>query len=581
MSAIGAALDWLRRKPAQAVILAIVLFIIELGVVDIGVVAEIHKVPERIVAKIQDALAGPVDENEQTVTWAQKFMNQNMVELASVRVGGFGRGGGLAEVDGAIVFSTPQGRINALSRDMKLSPLNLRAPLNLDKLHADPLMSDPLFEVVGVRVHDLFTREIKPGEWELFATFSRFVKAGCFEFVMARAHLNVKNGVVSAASPDWEDLYIARPGCIRYKDRSWRFVGEQAGGRMQMLDDHTMLISVGDHQFDGFNDAHNGPMDPEWDLGKIIAFDLNTREGRIYASGLRNPQGLTIMRDGRIFETEHGPQGGDEINLIRDGENYGWPLVTYGMNYGYPRRRWETDPAPGAHGGYSPGEHGGYARPLWAFVPSVGISNLVQPSADEFPRWRRNDLLVGSMRAGTLFHVHVEDTRAVYVEPLSFDGERLRDIISMTDGRIAILTDSGNIVFMRNAEKHKDEARSFTVSGFNSLAQDDSLPAEEAPAAKGKQMFGLACVSCHSLTGEAGIGPPLNGVIGRRVGGYAGYGYSAALTGQKAVWTEDSFTKFATDPQRYYPGTTMPATTISWTQLPNIAAYLSTTKADQ
>lgn len=95
---------------------------------------------------------------------------------------------------------------------------------------------------------------------------------------------------------------------------------------------------------------------------------------------------------------------------------------------------------------------------------------------------------------------------------------------------------------------------------------------------KGKQMYALARASCHSLTGDAVAGPPLNGVIGRRVGSVKGYGYSEALAGAKGVWTEGAIAKFATDPQRYYPGTTMPRTSLSWTQLPNIAAYLRTTR---
>lgn len=116
------------------------------------------------------------------------------------------------------------------------------------------------------------------------------------------------------------------------------------------------------------------------------------------------------------------------------------------MNYGYPRRLWETDP---------PGGHGGYTRPAWAFVPSIGISNPVQPSAEEFPLWGKDDLLVGSLRAGTLFHVRTDGAHVAYVEPLSLDGERLRDIISMTDGRIVILTDSGNLILMPTPKSTK------------------------------------------------------------------------------------------------------------------------------
>ena len=561
--------DWVRRRPLLAILSVALLISVEVAVLATGVVAERRGWPHTLRQRIE-AMLPRQPQRAQDVEWHIEPLSQYTVEWARLRVGYPGLGGAIARVNGNIVIATPQGHFNYLSRNNTLAPIALRAPMNLDQLNESPLANDPLFEIVGVRVHDLLARQVGPTRWDLYATFSRYVRANCFEFVVAKAQLEAQDGVVRTVSPNWEDIYVARPGCIRYKDRSWRFVGEQAAGRMQMLNDHVMLISIGDHQFDGFNDAHNAPMDPQWDLGKVIALDLETRTARIFATGLRNPQGLLVMRDGRVIETEHGPRGGDEINHLRRGRNYGWPLVTYGMNYGYPRRAWLTDPSPGGHGGFE--------RPLIAFVPSIGISNLTQPSADEFPLWADNDLLVESLRAGTLFHVRLDGERVAYVEPVPLDGERLRDIVTMRDGRVVILTDSGNLIFLRNADRHANEPRHFVVTGLSTVARDAPPSENLSPEQHGRQVFALGCASCHSLDGEVGIGPPLNGVVGRRIGSVEGFQYSPALSGKSDVWTGDLLVSFMTDPERQFHGTTMPPTTLSWTLAPDIVAYLRTTR---
>lgn len=572
LSALDRAWRWTTKHWLTLLGAAAVLGVLLLAAAGEGVLAEQHGYPEKLWRLI--TAMWEQNETEQISTWREAVLNQHTLEWAAVRIGPPTRGGGIAEIDGNVVIATPQGHINYLNRNNQLAPLELQVPMNLDALRRAPLMDDPLFDMSEMRTHDLFVRPAaEPGRYELYATFSRYVSENCFNFVMARAVIAADGATLQPVSPDWEELFVARPGCIRYKDRSWRFVGDQAAGRMQMLNDRTMLISIGDHQFDGFNDSHNAPMDPAWDLGKIIAFDLNTHRSRIYASGLRNPQGLVVMRDGRVVETEHGPQGGDEINVIREGRNYGWPLVTYGMNYGFPRRRWLTDPAPGGHGGY--------VHPAIAFVPSIGIANLTQPSAHEFPLWADNDLILGSMRARTLYHVRIDGDRVGYAEPLPFEDYRLRDMITMNDGRIVILTDSGSLIFIRNADLHRNESREFEVTGLHSLHQDDPLPENATPQQRGRFIFGESCASCHSLDGEIGIGPPLNGVVGRRIGSVEGFGYSQALASQAGVWTNDGLASFATDPQAHFPGTTMPPTTMSWSAMPDVVAFLRTTQASE
>ena len=137
----------------------------------------------------------------------------------------------------------------------------------------------------------------------------------------------------------------------------------------------TILVSVGDHQFDGFYDSQAVAMDPASDLGKLVEVNIKTGASRHFAVGLRNPQGLAIAPDGRIWETEHGPQGGDEVNLMMEGRNYGWPIVTYGMAFGNPPKNWPANPKAGSHDGYT--------RPRYAFVPSIWNR---QPPCARFPR---------------------------------------------------------------------------------------------------------------------------------------------------------------------------------------------------
>jgi aldose sugar dehydrogenase len=549
-----------------------------------GVAAERADIPaqlsrgveERALAIVQGARQGASD--VQRASWREVVLNQHSLEWTSVRIRPDGvPGGALVEIAGHIVFASPLGRFNYLSPENELGSLQLQAPNNLEAIRQSSLVNDPLINIAEFRVHDLAARQTGPHAWELYASLSRFGGENCYQFKVVRARLLALHDSLAAQSPDWEEVYTARPGCIPNKDRGWLFQGMEAGGRMAFTADHIMLISVGDHQFDGFNDARSVAMDPGWDLGKIIELDVNTGQSRIYAMGLRNPQGLVVMRDGRIFSTEHGPQGGDEINFIREGANYGWPEVSYGMNYGFPRRAWSSSPRQGGHAGHT--------RPAFAFVPSIGISNLAQPSGEEFPYWGDNDLLMLSLRAGTLFHVAVHEDEVAYVEPVEFgagmrDRERLRDIIALSDGRIAILTDSGALIFLRNAERHAGEARDFVVRGFANMSPplpEEMLREAGARTEHGRRYFEIACASCHSLDGRPGIGPPLNGVVGRPVGAVRGYGYSAALSQDDRVWTEQLLRSYITDPSARFPGTAMPQPLMSWMMAPDIVDYLRTT----
>ena len=176
-------------------------------------------------------------------------------------------------------------------------------------------------------------------------------------------------------------------------------------------------------------------------MGKILRVDPKSGSSRLIAMGLRNPQGLHVDAEGRIWETEHGPFGGDELNLIREGANYGFPLVTYGADYGpdgYGTLEW--------HLSDTQARHDGWELPVYAWVPSLGISDLMSFSTDLFSLWK-GDLIVGSLKAHHLYRIHIREGRAVVIEPIEV-GERIRDLLELPSGEIVAWTDAGALVVL-------------------------------------------------------------------------------------------------------------------------------------
>ena len=163
-------------------------------------------------------------------------------------------------------------------------------------------------------------------------------------------------------------------------------------------------------------------------------------------SSLRVPQSLARDAEGNLWETEHGPQGGDELNLLTAGVNYGWPLVTYGLGYG--GRLNYGDPA-------RPGQHQGFAPPVFSWVPAIGISAIAVNDAAAFPLWR-DDLLVASLEgtAGmgrSIYRVRHDGQQVRYVERIPFDAP-IRDIAQTADGRIALLHDDGRVIMLHRSD---------------------------------------------------------------------------------------------------------------------------------
>ncbi|HKL63701.1 MAG TPA: PQQ-dependent sugar dehydrogenase, partial [Woeseiaceae bacterium] len=204
------------------------------------------------------------------------------------------------------------------------------------------------------------------------------------------------------------------------------------GGAMAWLGDGTLLLTTGD----GF-DYREAAQDLDSQMGKVVRMnpDGTPAEGNpfpeapyVWSYGHRNPQGLSVAADGTVWLHEHGPKGGDEVNIVEPGVNYGWPVITYGLDY---------------NGAYvSPfTEMEGMAQPLHVWTPSIAPSGLTVYEGAPFPEWR-GDLFAGALVGKDVRRLDVEGGEIVGEEVLFGEiGERIRDVATGPDGAIYILAE--------------------------------------------------------------------------------------------------------------------------------------------
>lgn len=557
----------------KAVVLAIGLLLFG-GLLSIGALGGWFLSQERLIERVQARLAErayarDLADGAIEVSWREIATNMHLIEYLSLPLGPLAGAGGLAEVGPNLVVASASGRLDYLTSEFRAGDVGLVAPMNWEGLSESGILDDPLFFRGGFRTLDLLAGARADGTFDLYVSHLRFrADARCFEIVVSATGVRSDTrGVIPLGEP-WRDVFVGRQ-CVPARGETLRFGGVQSGGRMLFLTPSTLLLTVGDFEYDGVNSDRTVSMDMQSDLGKLLEVNIQTGEAKIFASGLRNPQGLVVTRDGRIWETEHGPQGGDELNLMQRGGNYGWPLATYGANYRQPPdNQWPLAARAGMHGG-------DYVRPRFAFVPSIGISNLVEPDTGEFPRWSEH-LLVSSLRSRSLFLLKMEGDQVAYVERIPFH-RRMRDMIVLRDGRIAVQSDAGYLVLFRNGDEAPGVDERVLLTGLDDLS--DRLPQEPDtfdanPAQRGENIFLRACVQCHSTTDVMHVGPPIASIIGRDIGSIDGYAYSQALQEAEGEWTRDRLEALLSDPAAAFPGTSMPAVPLTRQDFDDLYAYL-------
>ena len=234
-----------------------------------------------------------------------------------------------------------------------------------------------------------------------------------------------------------QDLFVANNASTEHAH--W-------GSRIVMDDDRNLYFTVGDRH------APNNAQDLQSHGGKIIRLtesggippdnpfvDRADALPEIWSYGHRNPQGLVIHGPtGQLFEQEHGPTGGDEINLIEPGQNYGWPVITYGENI------WGGQLATGT-------ERDGMVQPIQYYKPGIAPSGMTFYFGTRYPAWN-GDLFNGTLR-GHINRVVLDDNKVIREERLLKDfWDRVRDIARGPDDRLYLCTESGKILRIILAE---------------------------------------------------------------------------------------------------------------------------------
>ena len=335
---------------------------------------------------------------------------------------------------------------------------------------------------------------------------------------VTRDILQVGNGIDQ--DPKWREIWQSTP-CIENASGSFPF---QSGGDMAFLPDGRLAIFVGDFGIDGHNRKMPGfgPQDLSNQYGKVIAIDVASGASEILSRGHRNPGGLAVNALGELWQAEHAAQGGDEINKITAGSNYGWPLETYGAHYGM--RTWPLDATVG--------EHGRFTKPVYSFVPSMAMSSLDFAKGDEFTHWR-GDLILGTLKYKRLMRLHIREDRVIFAEPIRL-GARVRDLTIDARGRIYVKDDTAPIVYRLTRHERPNA--------------NTGLQAKLAQA---------GCTACHNTAG--GGAPEINDIYGKKIA-RTKFSYSPALSAKNSdIWDEVALRAYLLDPQAFAPGTQMPA----------------------
>ena len=213
------------------------------------------------------------------------------------------------------------------------------------------------------------------------------------------------------------------------------------GCRIVEAKDGTLFLTLGD-RFSRKEDAQK--LDNH--LGKIVRIGKDGAVPRdnpfvgqagalpeIWSYGHRNGQGATLGPDGKLWMHEHGPQGGDEINIPQAGRNYGWPVITYGENYG------------GGKIGDGLTQKAGMEQPLRFWVPSIAPSGMAFLGSDRYGASWKGNLFIGSLKFGYLARIELQDGKVAAEHKLLEDGRaRIRDVKQGPDGLLYVLTDESN-----------------------------------------------------------------------------------------------------------------------------------------
>ena len=272
-------------------------------------------------------------------------------------------------------------------------------------------------------------------------------------------HPNLENNgwiYIAYSKPDPADKKQATTAIVRGKLRGNSFVDQEEifealpyssrrhhfGCRMEFDNAGYLYLSVGDRGNRDVNpqnlDNHCGKIHRIFDDGRIPEdnpfVNIPGAMPSIYTYGNRNPQGIALNPvDGSIWENEHGPRGGDEVNIVKKGINYGWPVISYGINYNGTIFTEQT-------------ESEGMEQPIMYWLPSIGVCGMTFVNSDVYPGWK-NNVLSGSLRFKYLERAVVKGNEITHREKILENIGRLRVVEVGPDGYIYVGVEEPGYIF--------------------------------------------------------------------------------------------------------------------------------------
>jgi cytochrome c2 len=346
---------------------------------------------------------------------------------------------------------------------------------------------------------------------------------------------------------DWRKIFESSP-CLSIAGPVM-FTGNESGGKMAEYE-NDILLTVGHFGYDGLHGKPSFPRLSNNHYGKVVRIKKDGSAAEIFTSGHRNQQGLTVAANGNVYATEHGPQGGDELNLLYAGKDYGWPDVTLGTDYG--EKEWPRSAEQASRSAFE--------EPLFAWVPSIGPTQVVEVTSLS-PRWK-GDLLVGSLRAKSIMRLKLEQEHVLYSESIPM-GERIRDMAETSDGRLAVLLDTAVVKIIKQIDGPK--------------------PSSAPPVPPDIEQLVASCSVCHSFHQgvQSATAPNLWGIVDRPVASTEYEQYSDSLKEIGGVWTEEKLRQFLAAPAELAPGSVMAAvpSVADDEALSSLIGYLGTLKA--
>ena len=372
-------------------------------------IAKIILTSSLLLALMPAVSADDFADNSVTLSFSTKSINKAITQggntrgpaLAVMKDGSLLLGGGLS--GGEILTLSKQG--NSLRSLGKFIPANRR---EIDSRFA---------------INDIAVLSENAATAKLLISYPRLGTSGrCVEIAVDELAYDRKLSRIKFVS-NW---YVTKP-CVPIS------AVQHTAGRFAVIDKSSVYVSFGDLGFSEIDDRSK-----RGDLGSI--FKLSAKSAVKISQGHRNPQGMLLYNKNTLLAAEHGPRGGDEINVIKEGGDYGWPFVSYGQPYG--------------SGDYvrpvKTGTHTGYIEPIKYWVPSIAPTELVQLPNNGWGDFS-GALVLGTLREEVLVFMKVsanlEITQTIQV-PVN---ERIRDLEVTESGALIATTDSGKLITVTNS----------------------------------------------------------------------------------------------------------------------------------